>query len=973
MGSYHSSLVGRSAEQSLLRDGFARAVSGRAALALIGGEAGIGKTSLVRDFLDHARAGGAAALAGGCYDLQVTPPFGPWADLTRVGGTSDIADIFLNFARDVRGDQPVRSRAELFHRYADAISQVAQSQPIVVALEDLHWSDPDSLDLLRFLVRTADTIPLFLIATYRDDEVEPGTPLYDRLPMLVRETDATRVDLRRLTPEDTRELVIRRYHLADADAMRLVAYLEELAQGNPLFIHELLRALEADGSLQHPSIPAREWRFSQTPRGHVPALIRQVIDRRLQRLGKATRQALDVAAVIGGDIPLDLWRSVARLSDAELTAVVESSVAAHVMEERDGHLWFAHALYRASLYRDLPLPVRRDLHRRIAETLGRGSMPDADMVGHHFHQAGDPRAATWLVRAGDRARRMYAWLAAAERYEMALLADTAATEPTIDRGWLLYQTALLWRYADLVRAMAYLEEALEIAIQAGDRTLEIGVRYHRGLFLTWTGQVRRGLSELRLSIDAMETLDDHDYRRLNAIELFGDRRSHEHRGTLVGCLASAGYYSDAIHLGERDLDVPRSDRMAWPSGATSSAYADGFLGLADVYANLGDPEKASRAHERARQAYRQIDHHHQIGWSYLDELVGVVIPYRTDDLGARTWIAEEGVRAWESSSETVPLPYPELGRLPLLHLEGRWDEARRVAEGARSAGLASEITVPILATLAQDAGDDGTFWSLVHERLPAGHLTEPGDTVFPSATHLQRLAVALHLRRGEFERASNWLTAHDRWMEWSGAVRGQADRWLLHARYTSAVGDATAALRHAYQALEIAQYPRQPLAMIAAHRFLGRSLTARSSRRALDHLEESLALSQSCQAPFEIAATLAVLATAHAAADDRSAAENAHRDALAIARQLNSQVLLTQLSAIVYHQPASRVRRNPALSPRETEVLSLVTKGLTDAEIAEQLGLKRRTITTHLTSIYNKLGVSSRAAATRIAVEQQLI
>ena len=116
-----------------------------------------------------------------------------------------------------------------------------------------------------------------------------------------------------------------------------------------------------------------------------------------------------------------------------------------------------------------------------------------------------------------------------------------------------------------------------------------------------------------------------------------------------------------------------------------------------------------------------------------------------------------------------------------------------------------------------------------------------------------------------------------------------------------------------------------------------------------------------------------MLATAHSAAGDRSGAETARRNALAIAHQLNSQVLHTQMIPIGHYQSASRANRYPPLSPRETEVLRLVTKGLTDAEIAEHLRLKRRTITTHLTSIYNKLGVPSRAAATRIAIAQQLV
>src|SRR5262249_23207793 len=152
----------------------------------------------------------------------------------------------------------------------------------LLLLEDLHWADPASLDLLRVLARDTRSSPLLTIATYRADEVARGHPLFPLVPILVREADADRVEPRALDDAAVGAIVSGRYNLRGEDAARLVAYVQARAEGNALFVGELLRSLEEGGALRR---GGDRWLLSDLGEAAVPALLRQVIEGRAARLG----------------------------------------------------------------------------------------------------------------------------------------------------------------------------------------------------------------------------------------------------------------------------------------------------------------------------------------------------------------------------------------------------------------------------------------------------------------------------------------------------------------------------------------------------------------------------------------------------------------------------------------------------------------------------------------------------------------
>ena len=400
-------IVGRALELEALRRQWLAARAGGGSLVLVGGEAGIGKTTLVDRLAGEAVADGCRLLRGHCYDLDLTPPYGPWREALAALDPGDLpADLANPFRRGV-DPAALTSQSALFGQIGAVLAAVAAGRPVLLVLEDLHWSDPASLDLLRHLARTVAPVPLLLIATYRHDEVTRRHPLFAVLPALARESRAIRIDLPPLSDGEVRSLVAGRYPLAPDDEARLVRSLQTRAGGNPFSLTEILRTLEGERLLR----PAADrWILGDLDRAPVPPLIRQIVEGRLAGLDGDDRALLEVAAVIGQEVPLPLWR-VAGDADADrLAGAVDRAIDARLMHAGtdSAGAGFAHALIRETLYHGIPLPRRHALHRRIAELLSSRPDPPPSAVATHFALADDPRAIDWLVRAGEQALALYA-------------------------------------------------------------------------------------------------------------------------------------------------------------------------------------------------------------------------------------------------------------------------------------------------------------------------------------------------------------------------------------------------------------------------------------------------------------------------------------------------------------------------------------------------------------------------------------
>src|SRR5215211_5514808 len=238
-------LVGRDRELALLHGCLAATRDGRGGLVLISGEAGIGKTALADALCRDAADSGTHVLIGHCYDRTETAPYGPWIEIAR--RPQALSDA-INAPPVPRLDGAT-SQADLFAQVRDFLVALTAQRPLVLVLEDLHWADSASLDLLRFIALGIDELPLLLLATYRGEDVDRRHPLAALVPLLVREAPTARLALRALDSAAARALVRARHALAEADVHRLAAYLIERTEGNALFMTELLRSLDEEGLL----------------------------------------------------------------------------------------------------------------------------------------------------------------------------------------------------------------------------------------------------------------------------------------------------------------------------------------------------------------------------------------------------------------------------------------------------------------------------------------------------------------------------------------------------------------------------------------------------------------------------------------------------------------------------------------------------------------------------------------------------
>ena len=958
-------LVGRDRERAALRAALDAALAGRGSLVLISGTAGIGKTTLSEAILAEATVQGVLALVGRAYDLAETSPYGPWRELfDRAPHGGDLPALPTAILPPERDGATLSSRDAIVARGRAYLAALAATRPLVLLLEDLHWADPASLDLLRVAARGLVELPILLLATYRADEIPPGHPLVGLIPALVREARAERIDLPPLDAAAIGALVAARYALVGADRDRLAGYLARRTEGNALFLGELLRTLESTGELRR---EGDRWALGDVERVPIPPLLGQVIAARLARLGDEERRLLAVAAVIGQEVSFDLWALIGDAGEELLLAVAERAVAARVQTPTAAGVRFAHALVREALYAGILAPRRRAWHRQTAEALLATPHPDADAVAHHFQQARDERAYDWLIRAGERAQGAYAYVTAAERYEAALALLRATGDDQREQAWVLLRIATMLQSAAPARSASMLAEVARLADGAGESGLAAHARFERGVQLLQAGDLRRGVALAEDGVAELAELDESACAQLlagAARHRIPEMVAADRRPSLVFLYGSCGRFAEAVRLGAPIADGIRHHSI--------------HHGLAEAYAALGQPELALASRERARVISTAAGKHVALAYN-AGRTLDLILEYDAGNLAARRRLFAEAVTAGERGASALPTP-PLVYGLPLLVVEGRWGKARQVAEavlaldgpGVFIRGRAELVLLQVLAA----TGELGGTRAILARHFPSGPTASP-LLQFRLAIPMMSLAAHLALGEGDLRAAHAWLESHDRALTPTGAALWRADGALAWAAYYRAAGDPVLAREHAEAALRGATTPRQPLALLAARRTLGELDTAANRRAdAQAHLDAALTLAVACAAPYERALALLALAELRAGKRRRDAATAVLVETRAILESLGARPALARADALDTRLADDPLPARPGLpfelTARESEVLRLVAAGLTNAEVAARLSLSPKTVGRHLDSIYTKLAVDNRTAVARVASDHGL-
>jgi adenylate cyclase len=770
-------LVGRGSELAQMRAAFERMQAGRAQLVVVAGEAGSGKSRLLDEWL--AGLNGEQQLAAvtvrrvACSSLG-EPTYGVFAALFReayrveqadslaaahdkldaglraLGAQADEAASIANVLKHLLGLAPVGAadidpeqlQRQIVLAAVALVERRLQQQPLLVIVEDLHWADAASVDLLGAVLDQLAGRPLMLLVTQRPDA----------RPLRAPAAGETRLLLEALPPTQARALV---GALLGAEASEdLQAFVAERSGGNPLFVEEILRSLIADGRLARG--PDGGWRGAPAfGQADVPATLHGLLLSRIDRLDAPARQLLQAAAALGAEFDEALLRRVEAAVERPLQALVQSDL----LQPAGGARWrFTHALLHEVVYQNLLLARRSELHRRIggaiealAVTAPQG-LAELEALGHHWSLSDDPRkGAGYLLAAGERARALYANDDAMRHFErvlhtLASLGDAASALPEA----LTAREAL----ADLCGLVGRRDDALRhyhllLALAGGDGHRIRAARLQRKIGgLQWEAGARdQALACFDAGLAALDTLGD-EASVSAAVERAG---LLQERGRLA---FRAGENAAAIALAERALQAVAG--VDGREAAVVEVQARNTLGIAlartgrpaDALAQIEQSIALAERHELLQAACR--------GHANLGVLCASLDPQRSIDncqrgLALARQVGDLGFQA--NLYANLAVAYCAL----TSRCEAEGIEAAQAAvQLDRRLGLLDHLAVPliVLGQIQQCHGDHGRAFASYREALALAERIGEPQLLFPCYDGL----ATLHLDAGDAASAEAYLS-----------------------------------------------------------------------------------------------------------------------------------------------------------------------------------------------------------------------
>jgi len=713
------SFVSRSAELGRLRAALVRARNGEPALVVVGGEAGVGKTRLVSEFT-NAAGQEAEILVGRCIEGGALP-YGPIAQALRTraaGLESPALDELLGPRRDELArlvpdlmpsatlddvDHTAGSgRLRMLESLLGLLERLARSRPLLLVLEDVHWADPSTLELLVFLVRTLRSEPILLVLTYRSDDATASAPLRPFLAEVSRSPLAERLDLGRFTKDEVVALLTG--ILGHPPPAAMAEAIWSRSGGNAFFAEELLTMERHDGAS-----------------GALPSTLRDILLARIEAMSGSAQTVVRAAAAGGLSVAHPILAAVAPMAEPELLAALREAVSHQVLvvEPADDVYAFRHALLQEAAYGELLPGERHRLHATYARTLTDrpelGSEAGASAeVANHWFAAGDlTQALPAAVAAGNAAEARYGFTEARHHFERAL--DAWASVPDASSRTGLGHVELLQKAAqaaflsgDHAGAAPFVSQALDL-VRPYEEPLRAGLLQERlGRYLWAAGESEAALgayeraavlvpsepaSGARARIlaaqgQALMLMARHRESRsrceeaITVARVSGDRSVEGHARNTLGCvLACLGRVDEGVAQLRSALTIAQEERDL-------DDHARALQNLADVL--LGP---AHRLEEALAAATDGIDATARLG---LDRDYGVslrvIAATALHSLGR--WAEAE--RLLGEAADLEPLGMAnmdlQLGIARVMVSRGRFDETRERLDTVR--GLCSGAVDP---------------------------------------------------------------------------------------------------------------------------------------------------------------------------------------------------------------------------------------------------------------------------------------
>ncbi len=983
-------LVGRQTESAELDAALARVLEGEAVTVLVGGEAGVGKSRLIGEFVTRARAAEARTLVGGCIELGGGGiPYAPVVDMLRMLASElnddDLESLLgparaeigrlvpeLDDGREAPG-RADRDPSRILELLIGVIGRLAAARPLVLAFEDVQWADPATLDLIALLVGGPMARRLMLVFTVRSDELHRTHPFRRISGRWEQQRTVQRLELERLSASEVATQIAAILGERPDDA--LVDLVWERSEGIPLFVEELLGAVREGGLGQD----------------YLPPSLRDVLLARAERLSSDAERVLRVVSCGGRWVPERLLTIVARLPDEQLYSTLRETVEHQllVVDPSGRGYGFRHSLARAAIHDDLLPGERAQLHRLYAEAIeGNTELEDPgldtiSMLAHHWLAAHDlPRALSASVRAGRAAVDAYAPSAAQRHYELALELWTqvpgAEQRAGIEHPELLDAAAdATWRAGSVDRALALVDEALEEVGYGGP--LE-----QRALLLVRRASILRELSRDDEGIAVLE----------QAVGLLPPGLPSRAGAQVLGQLAAAMLRVDQMQrageLGARAMSAAEA------VGATEEQLdAQISVGHAAVY--TGQVEAG------LTQIRAAIDRARRLGtrWNWvvirafvnLSDLLLMLGRYQE-----AVATADEGIGLAEDAGVARTAgALLRSNKAEALLKSGRWTEALAAAAPEREAvGTFTASLLLLRLELNALAGHtDAANADLREVRQHLRSTTAP-QFALPLATvegELARAEGRLDDARASVDRALARTTPGEepryRWPLLSIGSRIEAERAIRAVDEGGSVPEDVLERAAVLRAQAEDLVAGSPAAR--GHRGLVRAELARLARNGeVEAWGEAVDACREMNEPFPLAYALLRQAEALAAAGNADAAGAAAGEAAELAGRMGAAPLLGEVEALI-RRARLRVSSNGTaptqasassapgiedpfgLTAREREVLELVADGRSNTEIAAELYISRATASVHVSNILSKLGVATRVQAAALAHRRGLV
>ena len=982
-------MVGRDDELGRLLTLLDDAEAGRSVVALVSGDAGVGKSRLVAEVTQLAAGRGFTVLSGQCAELGDSVPYLPLADALRgAAQASGVRDALSSRPAlsmllpegggglTIDSDRSGLARQQMFGGVLGLLAELAAAGPVLLVLEDLHWADASTRDLVTFLSRMLHRERVALIGTYRTDDLHRRHPLRPVVAELLRLPSVIAVDLAPLDPSALAE------HLTAAAQGRIGATeLNDIvarAEGNAYYAEELLAASVSGDRPEH----------------SLPAGLAALLLSRVEQLSDAAQQVLRAAAVAGRKADDELVRAASGLQAAEYENAVREAVTHQLLvpDGSEGYV-FRHALLREAVYGDLLPGERTRLHGTMSALLAeeqRLALPGtaAELAQHCLASHDIPGAFAASIRAGEEAERLGAPAEAHRHYDQALALWERVTEPEKTAGMHRGKLGLLSATnaadsGDVDRAVHLLRRLRHVlATQAdrGEATAPVSLASRIGerlAFYLWT-------------IDDVKTMAEAvDIARATVDETPAEPPTWQYAravATYANTLLVDDDFDLAREQAEHALAAARAAEAPW-------VQADALVTLGYLSNREGRNDEAikllTEAHKQAREAKVlgvELRAAYHLARAHLER----------GDLTAGGTVAFEGTKRANQTGLGLA-PYGT--DVQHLHFQchfadGKWDHAQEIADGfpVRVTSI-PEASLSSMALFIDVARGN----PVVAERRA---WIEPFLSAHGFDGFIARALFAEHaLWQGDAEQAlaeaqaAIDLVYEPPWGFHPSAIRpaavalsARADR-AVQAR---AAGDEETAAAELAAAAELLQTAREGAAFPKRPKFIlgpeGRGWLARAEaeyRRASgDNDPEAWQAVLDAFGPvyaYETARTRWRLAEALAEAGRRDEAAEQWHQAAQTADRLAARPLRRALDDLARRARIGTAEQRgdgevlAALTSREREVLRLIAAGRSNREIASVLFIAPKTASVHVSNILGKLGAASRTEAAAIAHREGLI